>query len=132
LSTVILESFLLLVEDFITTNPVPVAYPSINFDPPDSGMWIEVSYFPNEPWDLTWGDDSCVRASGFFQVSIFYRPKIGQIVPSQLADSIIDFFKKGTVIGSVRVLKKPWQSPAVTESDKIFIPVTIPYSGLVK
>jgi len=110
----------------------PIAWPGVPKDPPDSGMWLEARLFPNEPTDPVWDSDGCINARGFFQVLVFDRPGKGVFDASELADLIIANFPKSTYIGPVRVLKKPWQSPVVTDSDKFFIPVTISYSGLMK
>lgn len=108
---------------------LPIAWPGIHFTPPDSGMWLEVKLFPNEPLDPSWNNDACTLARGFFQVMVGYRPGTGQVAASRIADAVCAHFAKGTDLGPVRVLKKPWQSPELTDTDKIFIPVTIPYRG---
>lgn len=110
----------------------PVAWPGITFTPPATGMWVEFSHFPNEGRDLVWDNDGCQQARGFFQAMVGYRPGLGNVQASELADLIIDHFVKGTVLGPVRVMKKPWQSPPIVEGDKLYIPVTIRYSGLTK
>lgn len=131
-TTAILVSFLDAMELFASDNSLPMARPGMVFDPPDSGIWIEALSFPGEPRDPVWDNDGCSEARGFFQVAVYYRPTMGQVKPSEVADNIIEFFGKGTPLAGVRVYKKPWQSPAVTDEDKLFIPVTIPYSGLIK
>jgi hypothetical protein len=132
-NTAILEAFLEKLEELGVSPALPAAWPGINFVPPDSGMWLEVLFFPNETENVAWGAESPVNAKGFFQVSVFYRPGIGQVQPSAIADLIIAHYPKGLkFIGDVGVIKKPWQSPAVTDSDKLFIPVSIPYAGLIK
>lgn len=110
----------------------PIAWPDVNFNPPDSGMWVELNLFPNEPLDPVWDNDGCVVTRGFLQILVGYRPGMGRIQASNLADSIIAHFSKGTHLGPVRVLKKPWQSTPVIDSDKIFIPITISYRSLTK
>lgn len=115
----------------------PIAWPGGSYNPPDQGMWLEVKLFPNEPVDPVWNSDGCYNAIGFFQVLVGFRPGAqaeasGRLIDaSELADLVINHYSKGTFLGPVRVLKTPWQSPPVTESDKLFIPVTIPYRGLV-
>lgn len=132
MTTVILEAFIERLEDLVLSPVLPIAWPGIKLNPPATGMWLEALYFPSETENVTWGADGCYNAKGFFQVSVFYRPGVGQIKPSAVADLIIAHFPKGSSIAGVGVNKKPWQSPAVTLSDKLYIPVTIPFSGLIK
>ena len=107
-----------------------ILWPGKQKTPPESGMWLEPSVFPNEHGDIAWDNDSCVDTRGFFQVLIYFRPGQGIIEPSELADALIAFFPKGMTLGIVRIKKRPWQASVVTDSDKLFIPVTIPYMGL--
>ncbi len=113
-------------------NPQPeIMWPGIGSDPPASGMWLEPGMFPNEPDDIAWDDESCVNASGFFQVLVHYRPEQGHEEPVVLADAIICYFPKGLALGPVRVFKRGWQSLSVEDSSDVFIPITIPYRGLI-
>lgn len=132
-ATEILEACLARLADFADQSPpVLVAWPGIEFNPPSTGRWLEARLFPNEPRDLAWDDNSCHDMFGFFQVNVYYRPGTGQVTPSQLADDIIAYFPKGLVLGPVRVEKRGWQSPAVTDEDKLFIPVTIRWRGITE
>ena len=127
----IIESAFQKLETFTCVPQPAIFYPGLQNDPPESGMWLEAKVFPNEPADIAWDNDACVDTRGFFQVSVYFRPGQGVIEPARLADALIAFFPKGSDLGTVRVRKRPWQSPVVTEdSSKLFIPVTIPYKGL--
>ncbi|MGH8035367.1 MAG: phage tail terminator-like protein [Lysobacterales bacterium] len=110
----------------------PVLWPGTQAEPPATGAWLQASFFPNEPIDRSWSDEAAPEVRGFFQVLVCYRvrPGTGQVAPSLLADALIEHFPKGLELGSVRVLKRPWQSPNVVEdASRSFIPVTIPYLG---
>lgn len=131
-TTEILSACLAKLAAFDSSPAIPVAWPGIEFDSPSEGTWLEARLFPNEPRDLAWGDDSCHDMFGFFQINVYYRPGVGQVSPSQIADDLIAFFPKGLVLGPVRVRKRAWQSPAVTDEDKLFIPVTIPWRGITE
>lgn len=131
-TTEILEACLAHLAAFDVSPAIFVAWPGIEFDPPDTDIWLEARTFPNEPRDLAWNDDSRHEDRGFFQIRIFYRPGVGQVEPSQLADDLIDYFPKGLILGPVCVKKRGWQSPAVTDEDKLFIPVTISWMGITE
>ncbi len=130
-TTDILEAAFLKLESFIYLPQPEIMWPGVQEDPPAEGMWLEPNLFPNEPGDIAWDNDACVDTMGFFQILVYYRPGQGQIEPSELADTLIALFPKGSDFGPVRIRKRPWQSPAIVEdASKIFIPVTIPYRGL--
>lgn len=113
---------------FVTS--LPIAWPGVNFTPPSDGMWFELSLFPNEPDDLTYDDDDAITL-GFVQVLVNDQAGNGIIGLIDEAENIIAHFPKGTDFGQVQVRKKPYMSPPVTDGNRIFIPVTIPYYGIV-
>jgi hypothetical protein len=118
-------------ESFTFVPPPKILWPGIQSDPPASGIWLEPKLFPNEPSDIAWDDDGCLDTRGFFRILVYFRPGMGQVEPSEMADLLIELFPKGLELGPVRVSKRPWQSPLVTEdASKLFIPVTVPYMGL--
>lgn len=131
-ATPILEAFLARLATF-TYSPQPeILWPGIQSDPPDEGMWLKPDFFPNRNRDRNWDDDACVERIGFCQVLVYFRvrPEVGEIRPSELADAIIDFFPKGTVLGPVRVKEQPSRSPKIDEDpSRSYIPVTIHYQG---
>lgn len=113
-------------------SPQPeILWPGIQQEPPENGIWLVPGLFPSENTDVAWDDDSCVDTRGFFQVLVYFRPGQGLVEPSELADALIAHFPKGTQLGPVRVLKKPWQSPVIAEdASMLFIPVTVRYMGM--
>ena len=132
MSTAILTALVTRLSTLVLSPVLPVMWPGIPHKPPSSGMWLEARYFPNEPGDLTWDNDGMQDTIGFFQVSVYYRP--GQdslIAASEVADLIVEYFPKGLPLGRVRVRKGAWQSPAIDLQGKSFIPITIPYRGIL-
>lgn len=133
MNTAILEAFIDRLESLSFSPALPIIYvDGKKAEPPTSGMWLEVQAFPNEGSTVAWGAESPTNAKGFFQVSVGYRPNIGIIQPSSVVDSIIAHFHYAyRFVGDVGVIKKPWRTTAVIESDKVYIPITIPFAGLV-
>jgi len=130
-TTEILEAALEKLNSFVYSPQPDILWPGIQDEPPQSGLWLQPSFFPNEPDDIAWDNDACVDTRGFLQILVYYRPGQGQLDPSALADALIAYFPKGSALGPVRIRKRPWQSPAVVDdADKLFIPVTVPYKGL--
>ena len=130
-TTAILEAAFQKLESFPYSPQPEIMWPGIQETPPQEGIWLQPGFFPNEPQDIAWDNDGCVDTRGFFQILVYFRPGQGQIEPSDMADALIAYFPKGSDLGPVRIRKRPWQSPAVTEdASKLFIPVTVPYKGL--
>jgi len=109
---------------------LPIAWPGIKFTPPQSGMWFEVRYFPNEPNHFPWDDDGKQTYIGFLQVSVFGRPNEGIVSLTEEAEGIKARFPKGTAFGPVRVSRTPYLLSPIEEDNSIQIPVTIPYRGV--
>ena len=130
-TTEIMEAAFQKLESFVYSPQPEIMWPGIQETPPEAGIWLQPGFFPNEPDDIAWDDDSCVDTRGFFQILIYFRPGQGLIDPSELADALVAYFPKGSDLGPVRIRKRPWQSPSVAEdASKLFIPVTVPYQGL--
>lgn len=130
-STNILVAAIDRLEAFVYAPQPPILWAGRQETPPNTGMWLQPKMFSNEPNDIAWDNDGCVDTRGFFQILVYFRPGQGQIAPSELADALIAWFPKGLDLGPVRVNKRPWQSPMITEdASKLYIPVTVSYKGL--
>ena len=123
--------------DTLSVSPQPpIAWPGVHMDPPDEGMWLEARFVPDESTDLVWDDDTQKNTTGALLVRVYYRPGIGvgqttQVSASEYADAIVRLFPKGLGVGAVRILKEPSQGPAVNLEGNSYIPVMIPYSGII-
>lgn len=115
--------------DSLTTT-LPIAWPGVNFTPPQSGYWFEIRHFPNEPSNLGLGDTAKQEYRGFVQVSVFGRPGSGIFGMTDEAENVVAHFAKGTDLGPVKVRVRPYISPPIPEDTHIQIPVTIPYRGI--
>ena len=110
---------------------LPVAWPNVHFTPPQTGLWAEVRWFPNETVNYGIGNDGPAQLRGFFQVTCCDRAGRGSFDAAELADAVIAAFAKGSEFGPVRVERKPWASSALDADDRTVVPVTIRYQGLV-
>lgn len=129
-TTAIMTAFFDRLNAFVYSPEPIILMPGVQTTPPADGFSLEPLHFPNEPVDRGWEDDSCPEQRGYFRIFVCFRPrpKTGLINPSALADALIAHFPKGTVLGSVRVKKTPWQTSAITEdASKSYIPITIEY-----
>jgi hypothetical protein len=107
-----------------------VAYLGYNFDPPSSGPWLEVEFFPGEGIDRGLRNQDGVLPQGIFQVAAVIRPGAGVAGLNATADQIRVVYAKGTAIaGSVRVTRTPYDMQIEMDDDRIMVVVTIEYSG---
>jgi len=111
-------------------NSPPISWPGVNFDPPNAGIWLEMTHFPNQSINLSWDSDSANEFFGFIQILVLDRPGKGIVNITAQAELIIDHFPKGLLMGGVRVQKRPYIAPAVKDGNRLFIPITIPYRGI--
>lgn len=117
------------------TTSLPVAYLGKNwdgsaFEPPSSGMWLESSYFPNEPDDIMWAEPEAMQM-GFFQVSVCFRNDTFETLARAEAADVVAHFDKGRQLtGEIRINQRPYTSPRVTGDVMSHIPITIPYRGM--
>jgi len=107
---------------------IPIAWPGVNFTPPASGTWIEVTLFENEPLQPGLASDAVVHQVGILQINVTNRPGQGFVGIEATANQVIAAFPKGTRIGvHGKVTRTPYKQSGITEGDKIMIPVRIEY-----
>lgn len=103
-----------------------VAYPGLHFDPPDSGIWLELRWFQNGSDEYGIANDGPSVPRGFFRLIVCQRPgAINEAVG--LAEAIISNWSKGTYIGPARIDETPSLGGPVEEPNRVSHPVTIRY-----
>lgn len=113
--------------------PLPIAFPGVQFTPPDAGAWLEAMFFPNETQNYGVGNSGPSQHRGFFQLAVAVRKGVGLVPPAEVAGAVLAMFEKGTLWGPARVYRKGWISSVVQGSgvaekvDRLILPVTIPY-----
>ena len=109
---------------------VPVAYPGVGFEPPTSGVWLELQWVPNDTVNYGMANDAPVLRQGMAQVGVCYRPGAGVVSGLTVANAVIAAFPKGTRIANeVRVYRKPWIAAIIQDPERVMHPVTIPWQG---
>lgn len=109
---------------------VPISWPGVNFTPPNTGNWVEVTLFENEPTNYGIANDDEESPRGILQVTACGRPGRGLVALNTLAEQIQAAFPKGARIeGQIRVTRQPWRLGDITEDDRVKIPVSISYSS---
>jgi len=125
----IYDAFATLAATFAAAEGVPCSYPGVSFDPPASGTWLELQWYPNETQNYGTADDGPSLLQGFAQLSACDRPGGGLKPAGQLADRIVAAFGKGTTFAGVRVYRKPWVNSVIPDPERLMLPVTIPWRG---
>ena len=106
----------------------PISWPGINFTPPTSGAWLEVTFLPNRGVDDRLANDGHVSPQGIYQIVCVSRPQ-SELQLRTVAEQVMAAFPKGTPIsGNVRVGRHPYTGTLQTEDDRMSIAVTIEYS----
>jgi hypothetical protein len=113
----------------------PIAFHGIPFSPPPAtGVWLQVTYLPNEGIQQGIGNDATVIEQGIYQVMACRRivdaTITGGVTPLQSALALVAAeYPKGKIItGLVRVQRSPYQSSLIEDEDRMMIPLTIQYS----
>jgi hypothetical protein len=118
------------VAELVLSPALPVSYPDIAFTPP-VGPYLEVRHMPNTNINLFIGNDATVQYQGLLQITVVYPAGQGIIKPSEVAGLIASNFAKGTVLRGdgvkVRIYQKPSVASSIQDTDRIRMPVTIPY-----
>ena len=108
----------------------PISYPGYNFEPPSTGAWLEVEFFPNEGLDNGLRYADTVIPQGIFQVSVVTRPGGGIATLYSIADQLRLLYAKGTaLVDTVRVTRQPYDMELTAGSDRMMFVVTVEYSG---
>jgi hypothetical protein len=111
--------------------PLAVAYPGVHFEPPSTGLWLEMRWFPNTTRDYGVGNEGPSLHQGIGQVSVHGNAGAGVPPMIELADEVIAAFSKGTTLGPGIVDRKPWQSAVLIEGGQVIVPVTVRWKAFV-
>lgn len=128
----IYDAFALKVDTFAAqfSPPLPVSYPGVGFDPPASGSWLEVQWFPNKPENYGLANDGPTLLQGFAQLSVCQRPGGGIVSGLELVDLVIEAFPKGTVLhGGIKIYERPGVSQVIQDPARLAYPVTMRWRG---
>lgn len=108
----------------------PIAWPGVDFQPPESGIWLEVSFFPTQGIDQGLAPGDTVVPQGIFQIAVMARSGVGYVPVLAASDSVMAVYPKNTtIIAPVRVQRAPYVFDLPVSGDRIGAIVTVPYSG---
>lgn len=105
-----------------------VAYPEPTevFTPPSSGQYLRVDLFLNAP--LWQGLADGRLDQGILQIMVVWPKNRGLIDPLAAAEAVRSHFPKGQRLASgVKISRDPVIASPIPESNRVLIPVTIPW-----
>lgn len=109
----------------------PVLFQGVDAAPPDTGMWIEASFFPNRTITYGIADEGPFDYRGFCQAMVCYRPGGGIGPASDVCAALVAALCKGTVLGPARVEVEPDEGAPIVAPDRVFHVVTVYYHATV-
>ena len=114
----------------IAANVIPVALPNIKFDPTGLDKYYQIYIVPARK--VAVGLSEVNSQNGFCQVSCFVRADVGEIKALNMAESIINYFPRGTRLwdnsSKVEINQPSYYSQGLTNNNGWYmVPVTIPY-----
>jgi len=115
--------------------PLPICLPEPDetFEPPESGQYLEVQFFPNRPaWEGLTADDGRLD-QGLLQVTVVWPKNHGLIAPGLIADLVREHFPMALALqhggARVKITGQAWAAAPLIEPHEVRIPVTIPWSA---
>jgi len=132
---VAIESALLNRLNALVLSPVlPVSLPNVTFVPPTAGPnvgWLRGTFLPAKSFPLGVDYEGNNQHYGIFQVDVFYGQGSGDLAPGRIAASVIQWFKRGTVLTKdgfvARIKDIPSRGQTIKDDPWVMIPVSIPY-----
>ncbi len=108
----------------------PIAWPGTDFTPPAAGIWLDPQVMPNTGIDNGLAPTDATVPQGLFQVAVYDRPGRGILAVNRAADDVkAAFLKNATITGFIRVQRHPWSFEIQPDGDRLYVIVTIPYTG---
>lgn len=107
-----------------------VAWENVPFTPAAGVTYIQPFLLPGEPFQAEIGTNGINRHSGVYQISVFYPAGQGVAALNTLTADLCDHFKRGTSLaysGVTVTVQKAYPSPAMQETDRVHIPITIQF-----
>lgn len=104
-----------------------VAFPNSTFTRPN-GMWYEVAFIGDRPWQSELGTHGRSRWSGIMQISICYPKGIGIQGIEDAFERIATHFYRGSFHDGVRI-RRVYRSSARMYDDYYSVPVSVEWEA---
>lgn len=120
------------VSSFATSESLPVLYPGVGGNPPDTGLWLELRFFYNDTLAYGLADGGPSLVDGFIRIGVADQPHGGIVAALEIVDKIASAFDKGYVIdedSNTRIYEAPSVSGVLELDDRVLVPVTLRFRG---
>jgi|SRR5690625_1748416 len=108
----------------------PIAWPGVDFDPPATGIWLEVVYQPNQGIDNGLSASDAVVPQGLMTVMVMDRPGRGVFAAQAVAEQVMAVYPKNhKLVGLVRIQRTPYVFELPQKDDRLGWAVSVDYSG---
>jgi hypothetical protein len=105
--------------------------PGKDFPRPSNTKHLIVDYLPARTERFGINSDSSDEHVGILQISVYWPEDQGIVAPLGLAGTVVNFFKKDTIMEhngvTLKVSNTPWIAPPLPEPGWVQIPVNVPY-----
>ena len=109
---------------------LPISYPGVNFDQPNTGLWLELEFLPNDYAGSQINPSGATLPRGIFRINACESKKTGIMAATTQAESVKAAFPiRHPLVDQVAVSKVPVLGMPITDAGVIRIPVTIEYHG---
>jgi len=112
-----------------------VAWENAPFTPTANTPWMRTTLLPAETEQSIIGTNGLNRIQGVYQIDLFYPANGGSGTARDKADSVISYFKRGTLATystTQAVVLKAYRNPAMNEEDWYHIPINIVWYSYVE
>lgn len=108
-----------------------VVLPRESYQPTKDETFLDVSWLPNETVAQFVGHDTPDWYQGFLQVAVMTPENTSLVDASSVADEVISYWTKGTVIDGggfrIKINRSPWPAPSFKDESWDRLPISIPY-----
>ena len=115
---------------FANNHDYDIALPNMAFTPPTlsaSAKWLRASFLPAPTATIGVNFAAYNQHNGIFQIDVFYGQGSGELAPGRIATGIIEWFKRGTELDVVTIIRAPYRGPLLKSDPWMMLPVSIPY-----
>lgn len=105
-----------------------IAWPGVDFTPPDTGIWLEPVIIRGDGLDPGLPMDSTYMPNGTFRIGVCTRPGNGVVAVAAVAETIAATLVKGTRFSDgTFIVNHPKVQSAIIDPHRIVVPVSMAY-----
>lgn len=122
-------------DDYADATTIAIARTGLNYNPTSGTEFLRVTHLPAATRGVGLAHTGKNEFRGLFQIDVFWPEGKGIVAAKEEAAALMTYFVRGTSMThesvTVKVLRPPYELPAMQEAGWIIVPVTIPYLAFV-